>query len=597
MRPLFLPALGLATPCALCTPCTALQRMKPFFPARHHISLFAGLLTLQLAMGWLLPNHYPPWLAFHSNAWVACALLLIAGRGLLQVRTPVELTTGGVVLLLVAAIPWLQHVAGLLPLASNAALLVLYLLGAAGAYIVGHHWNKAQPAQPIAYVFMALAIAAVASAALATYQWLGLAQDLGLMDIWVLPFGEGTRPYANMGQTNQLASLLLCGLLGIGWAWRAGHIGGALAWGLAAWVLWGVALTESRTALLTLVLGVGFLTLRRPTFLQRGARWAVQALFVFYLVCLGGKVYLAQALGLDMPLSLVVRSAGELRWALWQMSWDASLHSPWVGYGWGNANAGYFVVFEEYRQKFGNTYFAQSHNLVLDLALWIGWPLTIALCGLAAAWLWRGVRAIDSLPKALVFSALMVLLIHAMLEFPLHYGYFLWPFCMLAGAFAALVGIDEPVRWRVKRSIALALVLGALVLEAVIVLDYLRIEEAFTELRFQVARVGTDHDESLPRTWFLTDWPDAIALARKTPREGMTQAEIDHWEALMIYNTSPLAIRKVIGANKLNGHEDLARAWADRTCWLLSEKACAGLYDEWQKAPPPESGKTAASQQ
>ena len=47
-------------------------------------------------------------------------------------------------------------------------------------------------------------------------------------------------------------------------------------------VLWGVALTESRTALLTLVLGVGFLTLRRPTFVQRGARWAVQALFVFY---------------------------------------------------------------------------------------------------------------------------------------------------------------------------------------------------------------------------------------------------------------------------------------------------------------------------
>ena len=77
----------------------------------------------------------------------------------------------------------------------------------------------------------------------------------------------------------------------------------------------------------------------------------------------------------------------------------------------------------------------------------------------------------------------------------------------------------------------------------------------------------------------------------------MTLAEIVHWEALMIYNTSPLAIRKVIGANKLNGHEDLARAWADRTCWLLSEKACAGLYDEWQKAPPPESGKTAASQQ
>ena len=62
----------------------------------------------------------------------------------------------------------------------------------------------------------------------------------------------------------------------------------------------------------------------------------------------------------------------------------------------------------------------------------------------------------------------------------------------------------------------------------------------------------------------------------------MKEEQIKYWQALMIYNTSPLAIRKVIGAHKLNGNEVDAKAWALRTCWLLSEKACAGLYDEWK---------------
>jgi len=54
--------------------CTSVPlRMKPDF-AHQNISLWAGLLTIGLAAGWLLPNHYPPWLAFHVNAWVACAL-------------------------------------------------------------------------------------------------------------------------------------------------------------------------------------------------------------------------------------------------------------------------------------------------------------------------------------------------------------------------------------------------------------------------------------------------------------------------------------------------------------------------------------------
>lgn len=131
------------------------------------------------------------------------------------------------------------------------------------------------------------------------------------------------------------------------------------------------------------------------------------------------------------------------------------------------------------------------------------------------------------------------------------------------------------------RSFATLLITGLMAATIIIVVDYLKVEESFSELRFQIARIGTDHNEVLPETIILKDWPDAIALARKTPSPNMSEKEIRHWEALLMYNTSPLALRKVIGANRLNGKEAEAQAWANRACWLLPQAACKGLIDEW----------------
>ncbi|WP_345064596.1 PglL family O-oligosaccharyltransferase, partial [Acidovorax lacteus] len=357
-----------------------------------------------------------------------------------------------------------------------------------------------------------------------------------------------------------------------------------------AWLVWGIALTESRTAMLTLALATAAVTLMRPSCLSQKEVRAVQGVLGVYLLLLAAKPVLASALGLHMPLTLLERSAGELRWSLWQMSLEASLESPWWGYGVGRSNAGYFEVFEGYQHKLGNTYFEQSHNLILDLALWAGWPLALLLCVCAGVWLFRTARGIRSAEALIVLSALLVFLVHAMLEFPLHYGYFLWPFFALAGALSGQAQRGGRGLFRVHWAAVLALLISLGSLLVVIAQDYLKIEQAFTELRFQVARVGTGHDETPPQTLLLTDWPDAIALSRSMPKAGMSAREIAHWEALMLYNTSPLALRKVIGAHRLNGHEAEAQAWAIRACWLLSEKACRGLLDEWPRpstsAPP-----------
>ncbi len=560
--------------------------MKISFAYRN-FSLYTGLLTLALAIGWILPNHYPPWMSFHTNAWIGVSLLLIALRVVYNAEPAGEIDRGGVALLCLALIPWLQYFGGLLPLLSDVILRSLHLLGAAVAYILARHWNKVEPFGAAGQILAAMTIAALASAGLATYQWLGLAQNMGLMDIWVLPFAEGTRPYANIGQPNQLATLLLCGLLGVAWAWNKRQLGGVLASGLAMWILWGVALTESRTAMLTIALGLCAVTVAGKSYFQKLQLRTIQALLLFYFLCLFGKGYLALELGLDIPLSMIERSAGELRIPLWKMSLEASLQSPWWGFGWGRSNAGYFLVYEKYQQTFGNTYFEQSHNLILDLALWAGWPFTAIVTIAAGLWFVRTIKTARSVESLIILMALSVFLIHAMLEFPLHYGYFLWPFFALAGSLCSSHENRETTVVRIPKPWSLTMIAGLLVSGLIIIADYLKIEESFSELRFQIARIGSGHDETLPKTWILKDWPDVIALARKTPRSGMTEEEIQHWEALLMYNSSPLALRKVIGANRLNGKEDEAQAWARRACWLLPQSACSGLIDEW--AIPTES--------
>ena len=172
----------------------------------RQISLAVWLLPLVLAAGWLLPNHYPPWLAFHSNAWAAGALLLLFLHWCWQTRQAMVVDGSGFFLLAMAALPWVQHWAGVLPLQSEAMLLSLYLLGAALAYMLARSWNLTAPMGAATPILAGMTVAALLSVGIATYQWLGLAQNLDFFDIWMLAFAEGTRPYANMGQTNQLAT-------------------------------------------------------------------------------------------------------------------------------------------------------------------------------------------------------------------------------------------------------------------------------------------------------------------------------------------------------------------------------------------------------
>jgi len=107
---------------------------------------------------------------------------------------------------------------------------------------------------------------------------------------------------------------------------------------------------------------------------------------------------------------------------------------PWFGYGWNQTS---IAVVESIHFNTVQVWFNSSHNIVLDLLVWNGLPLGSLIIVYFTAWLfWLNKNAKDTIS---IIAILMVsaILIHAMLEFPQRYAYFLLPMGVLLGLIQA----------------------------------------------------------------------------------------------------------------------------------------------------------------
>jgi hypothetical protein len=199
----------------------------------------------------LLPNHYPPWPSFHADAWTATVLALAAAAVIFRTKSATQWHASTVLVLLLVFVPWLQYSADLMTFAGQAWMSTVYLLGLLLALLIGQRWEQAGTEQLAGGLFWAIGVAAVLSVNLQLQTWLGL-MGAGIFDLWSMGLA-GARPYANFGQPNQLATFLLWGMLACAWGYSSNKIRASVALLLAAFLLLGIALTQSRTAWLELL--------------------------------------------------------------------------------------------------------------------------------------------------------------------------------------------------------------------------------------------------------------------------------------------------------------------------------------------------------
>jgi hypothetical protein len=207
----------------------------------------AWLLMGLLALAWLVPNHYAPWTAFHSEFLSALAMASLGG--VLVVKNRLRLAWGFWQYL---QLGFLAQVIlgwgfGTIALGGIAWLCGLYLVGFALAVRLGTIWQANSDGEAADFVFGAVVSAAVVSAIFQCLQLSGFQTDAP----WFNPTPHSFRMDANLAQPNHVATLELLALLGCSWLRLRNKISIVLSIASAALLLVGVALTGSRAAVLT----------------------------------------------------------------------------------------------------------------------------------------------------------------------------------------------------------------------------------------------------------------------------------------------------------------------------------------------------------
>lgn len=512
--------------------------------ARCRVLLLGASALFLLA--WLLPNHYRPWLAAYQDFASFLAGLLVLSALPWQsfvLRRDVAL------FFLLPLLPPLQWAAGLIHFSGDALLAFLYLAGFAWMLLAG--CNLARDVSGRRYLASLLAgllvIGAVLSCWIAWRQWLLLSGS-----IWVADLALGARPYANLGQPNNLATLLCMGVCGVLYFYERQLLGRLSSGMIVAFLISGIALTQSRTPWVGAVLLLLFWAWKSSGYSMRLRLHAMSLWVGAYAACVLALPYLAELLLLSSsdPLERV-RSMERL--GLWAQFWQAVWQGPLWGYGWGQVGSAQVSVAVSHPFPIMTEH---SHNILLDLLLWNGPVVGGAIVVGLIFWLGRlswGGRTAEGLFALMASGAL---LLHGMLEYPLEYAFFLLPLGLLLGLVAAE---SETAEFRLPRWLPGAMLLPCLGLFAWLWHDYRIIEEDYRLMRFESRNIGTlKAEQAAPNVLLLNQLRELVRLERTEPRAGVGAEELQ-WmqEVAHRYPFRENLLRYVL-ALALNGQVDAA---------------------------------------
>jgi O-antigen ligase len=250
------------------------------------------------------------------------------------------------------------------------------------------------------------------------------------------------RPYGNMAQANHLATYIAFALAGALYLVQTRRLQ-VWAWFAVSVVLSvGLALTVSRGPWLQVGVMVvaGFwmaFAERRAALSVAASRraWIVPAVLAVLFIAVNVAVRWANLhfqLGLAESAADRMRDAGQIapRLALWKYGLTMFREHPLLGVGWGE-----FPIhqFDLVRRLGGVEIANNSHDIFIDLLAKSGaLGLGVLVVGLGL-WFARGLRESHTSSRVFGFALIGILLMHALVEYPQQYTFFLLPAMFVIG--------------------------------------------------------------------------------------------------------------------------------------------------------------------
>ena len=472
------------------------------------------------------------------------------------------------------ALPWLWPVT-----AGPAAPMVPYLASVTAGALLLASWPAGQKED---------------SAVIATSSWLSaalLSSGIGLLQYFDLeaafyPWVNIARPglaFGNLRQPNQLASLLVIGMLALRWLAQVQRLNPQNAAWMGGLLLVGLAATGSRAGLTELLI-IGAVMLwwshaprgtsttqacsgeapQPPGHRASPIAWAGAAMAVYLLAAVALPALLEITQGVSSGRDVIKRlltaeSICGSRLTLWRNVLHLISLKPWVGWGWGELDYAHYITLYD-SPRFCNI-LDNAHNLPLHLAVELGAPVALATCALVGWWFWRGKPwAEKDATRQLAWGVLGAIGIHSMVEYPLWYGPFqlaaIWCVWILWQPRGATPAVLYRPSWLTRRAVSAIMLMAV----AYVAWDYHRISQLFlpAEKRATAYRVNTR--AYAERSWLFAD---VVRFASVTTQPATLETAprlLPAALAALHFSPEPRTIIRVIESASLLGQDDLALA-------------------------------------
>lgn len=553
----------------------------------------SGLILVLLSgfalfLAFSYPLHFPPWPSF-MNEWL---FAVFVGFGLIAFTTTQSTSWPKAGLwiaagcLIAAHYVFLQHKE---PAQQDYLLAALTLLIVGyGAYALGRNLRLTDTIHlPLA----ATLAAAMLGVVVAAMQWSGAMSP----DEWnpglLLSAQAGDRTPSNIGQANHFGTLLVIAMWVVVYVWvqqpRAGWWRLLAVLSMAVLAL-GIYLSGSRTAHLNLIVA--------PVLMAVWCLWRQKSLRLVGLatlpILLVGLVHLTMptfvewfGLGQVMAERSIVHDPQRLR--LWRMALTAILEEPWLGHGFGGMANAHLRLAPEFG-VFDYRIATYAHNSLLDLWVFFGLVLGTVIAA-PLLWLWAkiGFKTVDT-PQAFLWLMCTGLLVHGMLEYPLHYGYFLGLLCLLLGYLNTPVANSQSTASGKTKPLASAL-LSLIVLLGLFTIwqGYLATESVYTIARTQGPQAAKESLEKpdrlgsliLPGLWQRIEW----STQSHEDAASWPESKVKDLEAATRWHPFPELIWKVALVHGVRGDFVQAAWWGERLCRMFEPLRCDHAGKDWDK--------------
>lgn len=519
---------------------------------KFFLLLLAGL---SIALAWLLPIHYRPWVTYTGELFAFLSLFCLSA---IYLRERLQLSFITLPLLVLACIPLLQWGFGQVFFFDKALLCSIFIFSFWLTIQLGHNLSKQamQQQKIFTYFCYVLLIVGLLSSFIATCQWLNVEHYFyGMSNLL------SHRPYANFAQPNNLSTFLLMCLLACLYLHEKKQLPIFLNFFLAFFILLGIALSQSRTAFVSgvciLIYGAyqayhGRLQLKWYS----AAAWA--GIFIILTICLPIiSQWMQYTADLNVTKTVEIAARTDMsRLAIWEQMWAAIVHQPWWGYGWHQTSVAYALISDAVQ---GPVWVRSAHNFVLDFLLWNGLIIGVPFLLYFVYWAWTLHRQAHSVEAVIGILMVGVFLIHALLEFPQNYAYFLLPIGFILGVILA----DQQKLRCIHLSphyLQITFVIG-LVLLLLIYRDYsVMVPKWKQAMQYEnQPEKMTNHDQ----IYLLEEFDRRIDWIILNPQQKLSKQQLDEIGEIVLNYPIPYDLIKYAKALAFNGYEDEARQQLD----------------------------------